>query len=101
TKETQRAERRRADRERIVQAARCLLSSEGWQRWVRVRAINGLARYSFHNQLLIAMQRPKATYVAGLRAFLALNAGVRKGEKAIRISATMPAPAASDHSLEE
>jgi hypothetical protein len=100
TKETQRAERRRADRERIEQAARCLLSSEGWQRWVRVRATNGLARYSFHNQLLIAMQRPDATHVAGFRAFLALNRCVRKGEKAIRILAPMSVPAAPERSAQ-
>ena len=87
--ETERAERRQADRNRLEQAARALLSSEGWQRWVRVRSTNGLARYSFGNQLLIAMQRPDATYVAGFRAFLELNRCVRKGERAIRILAPM------------
>jgi hypothetical protein len=46
-------------------------------------------RYSFGNQLLIAMQRPDATYVAGFRAFLELNRCVRKGERAIRIFAPM------------
>jgi hypothetical protein len=85
----ERAERRRADRDRLEQAARALLSSEGWQRWVRVRATNGLSRYSFGNQLLIAMQRPEATYVAGFRAFLELNRCVRKDERAIRILAPM------------
>jgi len=55
--EAERAERRQADRDRLEQAARALLSSEGWQRWVRVRSTNGLSRYSFGNQLLIAMQR--------------------------------------------
>jgi hypothetical protein len=34
-----RAERRRQDRERLQQAARELLSSEGWARWVRTRAM--------------------------------------------------------------
>jgi hypothetical protein len=38
--------RRHADRERIEQAARALLTSDGWQRWIRVRATNGLNRYS-------------------------------------------------------
>lgn len=85
--EQQRAERRRTDRERLEHAARELLSSDGWSRWVRVRSTNGLARYSFHNQLLIALQCPEATYVAGFRTFLALNRCVRKGEKAIRILA--------------
>jgi N-terminal domain of anti-restriction factor ArdC len=56
---------------------------------VKVRSTNGLARYSFGNQLLIAMQRTDATYVAGFRAFLELNRCVRKGERAIRILAPM------------
>jgi N-terminal domain of anti-restriction factor ArdC len=85
----QRAERRQADRDRLEQAARALLSSEGWQRWVKVRSTNGLSRYSFGNQLLIAMQHPDASYVAGFRAFLKLNRCVRKGERAIRILAPM------------
>src|SRR5579859_7776385 len=87
--EPERAARRQADRERMEQAARALLSSEGWERWVRVRSSNGLARYSFGNQLLIAMQRPDATFVAGFRAFLELNRCVKKGERAIRILAPM------------
>jgi hypothetical protein len=87
--QAERAERRREDRDRLERAARALLTSEGWQRWVRVRSTNGLARYSFGNQLLIALQRPDATYVAGFRAFLKLNRCVRKGERAIRILAPM------------
>jgi hypothetical protein len=87
--DAERAERRQADRDRLEQAARALLSSEGWQRWVRVRSTNGLSRYSFGNQLLIAVQRPDASYVAGFRAFLELNRCVRKGERAIRILAPM------------
>jgi hypothetical protein len=87
--EAERAARRQTDRDRLEQAARALLSSEGWQRWVRVRATNGLARYSLGNQLLIALQKPDATFVAGFRAFLKLDRCVRKGEKSIRILAPM------------
>lgn len=87
--DAERTERRQRDRQRLERAARALLSSEGWQRWVHVRATNGLSRYSFGNQLLIAMQRPDATFVAGFRAFLELNRCVRKGESAIRILAPM------------
>lgn len=87
--DAEREERRRADRQRVERAVRALLTSEGWQQWVRVRSTNGLARYSFGNQLLIATQRPDATYVAGFRAFLALDRCVRKGERAIRILAPM------------
>lgn len=85
--ESERKARRQADRERLEQAARQLLTSDGWKRWVQVRSTNGLARYSFHNQLLIAHQNPDATYVTGFRAFLKLNRCVRKGERAIRILA--------------
>jgi len=87
--EAERTERRQADRDRLEQAAKALLTSDGWRRWVEVRGRNGLARYSFGNQLLIAMQRPDATYIAGYRAFLELNRCVRKGERAIRILAPM------------
>ena len=99
--ETERAERRAADRDRLEQAARELLSTEGWRRWVRVRSTNGLARYSFGNQLLIAMQRPDATYVAGFRAFFELDRCVRRGEKAIRILAPMSVRARKDEPVAE
>jgi hypothetical protein len=38
--------RRQADRDRIEQAARALLTTDGWQRWIKVRARNGLSRYT-------------------------------------------------------
>ena len=44
--QAQREQRRAEDRHRLEQAARALLSSDGWARWVRVRATSGLARYS-------------------------------------------------------
>ena len=61
----ERDERRRADRERLQKSAEQLLSSDGWQRWVRVRSQAGLARLSLSNQLLVAIARPDATFVAG------------------------------------
>ena len=83
--------RRKADRERIEQAARALLTTDGWRRWIKVRASNGLSRYSLTNHWLIAIEAHARgitpTYLAGFRAFLDLNRGVRKGEKAIRILA--------------
>jgi hypothetical protein len=89
--EDERDARRKADRERIEQAARELLTTEGWQRWIKVRASNGLCRYSVSNQMLIALdcwsRGITPTYVAGFRAFLDLNRCVRRGEKAIRIHA--------------
>ena len=61
----ERDERRRADRERLKKSAEQLLSSDGWQRWVHVRSQTGLARLSLSNQLLVALARPDATFVAG------------------------------------
>lgn len=90
--EAARDARREADRDRIEQAARALLTSDGWQRWIKVRASNGLARYSVGNQMLLAVECNARgitpTYVAGFRAFLALNRCVRKGEKALRVLAS-------------
>src|SRR5271154_7057265 len=81
--EEERAERRRADREFARKAVEQLQSSEGWQRWLATRG--HFHRYSLTNQLLIAMQRPAATRVAGFRAWLNLGYCVQRGEKAIRI----------------
>jgi hypothetical protein len=45
--DAERQARRRADRQRLEQAARALLTTDGWRRWVRVRSTNGLSRYCF------------------------------------------------------
>jgi antirestriction protein ArdC len=86
--EEERAERRAAEREQMREAVEALRSSEGWQRWLRVR--RHFHTYSFHNQLMIAMQCPEATRVAGFRKWLEIGYAVRKGEKAIRIWAPCP-----------
>jgi antirestriction protein ArdC len=44
-------------------------------------------RYSWGNQLLIAMQRPEATHVAGYRTWQSLGRQVKKGEKGTMILA--------------
>jgi hypothetical protein len=96
-----RGARRKADRDRLEQAARALLTSDGWQRWIRVRASNGLSRYSVSNQMLIAVdcwsRGITPTYVAGFRAFLELNRCVRKGETAIPILAPMTVKQRDEH----
>jgi hypothetical protein len=77
--DAEREERRERDRQRLHRATEQLLSSEGWRRWVRVRARNGLSRYSVNNQLLIALQTGgTATFVAGFRAWLKLGYAVRR-----------------------
>jgi antirestriction protein ArdC len=71
-----------------------LLSSDGWQRWLRSRA--RFHRYSFRNTLLIALQFPEATRVAGFHAWIDLGRGVRKGETGIRIFAPVTSHCRTD-----
>ncbi len=86
--DAQRAERRAADREYARQAIEALRSSEGWQRWLSTRA--RFHTYSATNQMLLAMQRPTAQYVAGFKRWLSLGYCVKKGETALRIWAPIP-----------
>ena len=86
--EPERAQRRAEDREYARRAIEQLRSSEGWQRWLRTRAV--FHNYSIGNQLLIAMQRPTAVRVAGFRRWLSLGYCVTKGETSIRIWAPCP-----------
>src|SRR5436190_20429276 len=95
--------RRKADRDRIEQAARALLSTDGWQRWIKVRASNGLSRYSLNNQMILAIEGYRRgftpTYVAGFRAWLELNRVPRKGE-GIRILAPVTVKERDEHDEE-
>jgi antirestriction protein ArdC len=52
-----------------------------------LKAIGRFHRYSLHNVLLIAMQKPNASYVAGFRTWSELGRFVKKGEKGILILA--------------
>jgi antirestriction protein ArdC len=81
--EDERAARREADRQKAREAVAALKTSEGWQRWLSLR--RHFHRYSLANQLLIALQKPDATRVAGFRAWLNLGYAVRRGERAIKI----------------
>ena len=87
--EPEREQRRNAERERVKEAAEQLLTSEGWQRWVRARSM--FHRYSAHNTMLLALDfhlrgiDPEP--VARFRTWLKLGRCVRKGEHGIRIAA--------------
>ena len=100
--EAERAERRRRDRERLQAAAEQLLTSEGWQRWVRARAV--FHSYSLHNSLLLAHQchargiQPRR--VAGFRTWLKLGRAVRKGEHALSILAPVAVKDRDEHGEE-
>jgi len=47
-----------------------------------LKAIGRFHRYSLHNVLLIALQKPNASYVAGFRTWNELGRFVKKGRKA-------------------
>ncbi|HEX5853691.1 MAG TPA: ArdC-like ssDNA-binding domain-containing protein [Solirubrobacteraceae bacterium] len=87
--EQEHAQRRRADRERLRDAAEELLSPEGWMRWVQARAT--LRGYSAANCMLLAQQCHERGIlpqrVRGLYAWRKSGRRVRKGETALRISA--------------
>jgi hypothetical protein len=63
--EQERAEARARQREQVEQSVRELLTSGGWRRWAETRA--RFHDYSMGNCLLISMQCPDATQVAGFR----------------------------------
>jgi N-terminal domain of anti-restriction factor ArdC len=90
------AERRRQDRERLQQAARELLSSEGWARWVRTTAM--FHSHSAGNCMLLAAQCQQRgivpARVAGFRTWLKLGRVVRKGRDRAEDPGAGPAKAA-------
>lgn len=65
-----------------------LTTHEDWLQ--RLRTLSKLHRYSFTNRLLIALQDPDATYVAGFKSWPSkFQRAVKKGEHGIKIFAPM------------
>jgi hypothetical protein len=62
-----------------------IISTGDWEGWLKVAA--KFHAYSFNNVMLIVIQRPDATVVAGYRKWQELGRQVCKGEKAIKIFA--------------
>lgn len=62
-----------------------LVSSDDWKRYLNVQS--RFPRYSPNNTMLILMQNPEATRVAGYRTWRGMDRQVRKGEKGITILA--------------
>ena len=72
--------------ERLEQGVKDIFTSEMYTTYLRTMA--KFYNYSFNNTLLIAMQRPDATLVAGFNAWKnKFNRYVKKGEKGIQIIA--------------
>ncbi len=60
-----------------------ILTSEGYQAYLQT--LSKFHQYSFANSLLIHVQNPDATRVAGYRKWQSLGRQVNKGEKALKI----------------
>jgi hypothetical protein len=74
-----------ADLKRHVTA---MHSSEHFQRWLSVQS--RFHHYSFRNTLLILMQMPDATQIAGFQTWKSMGRMVSKGQHGIRIFAPSP-----------
>ncbi len=68
---------------RLEEAVGQIQDSESFRRWLDISS--RFYNYSLGNQLLIAMQRPDATHVAGFHAWLKMGRHVLKGERSIKI----------------
>jgi antirestriction protein ArdC len=80
--------RRALQRELVTASIEQLRSSEGWCAYLKTRS--AFRSYSPRNVLLIMLQRPSATCVAGFRAWLKLGYCVQRGESAVKIWAPCP-----------
>jgi hypothetical protein len=69
----------------LAQEVLRLCESERWHRYLAAQA--RFHRYSPRNVLLISMQRPQASQVAGFATWRALGRTIKRGEKAISILA--------------
>ena len=78
-----RAEKVEQMHDELSAAVDALMQSGRWLRWLDF--LGSFHRYSFNNTMLIQVQCPHATQVAGFKAWQAKGRQVRKGEKGIRI----------------
>lgn len=72
----------------LANAVDAVRASEAFRAYLQVQA--RFHRYSWHNSLLILMQRPDASQVAGYKTWQKLGRQVRKGEHGIMIFAPCP-----------
>lgn len=84
---------------RLEQAVGAIHDSESFRRWLDISS--RFHTYSLGNQILIAFQRPDATYVAGFHAWLKLGRHVRRGETGIRIMVPHVRKVTNDEGQEE
>lgn len=87
--ENRNAQQVREITDKLVQGIKELFESERFKEYLRT--MSKFYNYSFNNTLLIAMQKPEATYVAGYTSWQRnFDRQVMKGEKGIKILAPAP-----------
>ena len=75
--------------ERLEQGVKEIFTSERYTEYLNT--MSKFHNYSFNNTLLITMQKPEATLVAGYQAWQKkFNRQVKRGEKGIQIIAPAP-----------
>ena len=96
--ESKNAQQVREITDKLEQGIKELFESERFKEYLRT--MSKFYNYSFNNTLLIAMQKPEATYVAGYTSWQRnFDRQVMKGEKGIKILA--PAPYKSQEEREK
>ena len=84
--------------ERLEQGVKEIFTSERYTEYLNT--MSKFHNYSFNNTLLITMQKPEATLVAGYQAWQKkFNRHVKRGEKGIQIIA--PAPIREKQEIEK
>ena len=87
--ESKSAQQVREITDKLEQGIKELFESERFKEYLRT--MSKFYNYSFNNTLLIAMQKPEATYVAGYTSWQRnFDRQVMKGEKGIKILAPAP-----------
>ena len=94
--ESKNAQQVREITDKLEQGIKELFESERFKEYLRT--MSKFYNYSFNNTLLIAMQKPEATYVAGYTSWQRnFDRQVMKGEKGIKILAPAPYKAQEEH----
>lgn len=87
--ENKNAQQVREITEKLEQGIKELFESKRFKEYLRT--MSKFYNYSFNNTLLIAMQKPEATYVAGYTSWMKnFDRHVKKDEKSIKILAPAP-----------
>ena len=86
--QTDRKERMDKLTEMLENGVKEVFSDGRYAEWLKT--MSQFHHYSFRNQMLIHLQTPEATYVAGFNKWKSLGRSINKGEHGIQILAPAP-----------